>query len=87
MWSIQLQAARFPSKQQSSLEQEMATKGGGDIEVAPIEAGGTGNNISDDIGGHGVTGGILAFFSFCLVVLFFPFSMFSTIKVRPRGWY
>ena len=62
--------------------QEMATKGGAEsgIEAAP-SAERAGNNISDDVGGHGATGAILAFFSFCLVVLFFPFSLFSTIKV------
>lgn len=59
----------------------MATKGGSDIEAAPLRANEAGINISDDVGGHGVTGAVLAFFSFCLVILFFPFSLISAIKV------
>lgn len=38
-----------------------------------------------EIEGLGFTGTILAVFSFILVVLFFPFSLISTVKVKSCG--
>ena len=41
-------------------------------------------NEGAELEGLGITGNILRFFSLILVVLFFPFSLISSVKVSPH---
>lgn len=62
----------------------MAAKGGLEVEKPRSVASTSNPNRVDDadLEALGATGTILAVFSFILVILFFPFSLVGTVKVR-----